>query len=319
MAFDKSLACKLLKASGLAYDINYTPGVAQSAEITAAISGIGFDPATLKFKSVGSDPTDIDACYFITNDAAALLAFRGTLPPTWCTRSSKLFFQVLSDWLNDARVELVSGDNLPGKVHQGFLVSLNNLWSDIEVWLADLKASGKPLYVTGHSKGGGLSYLGAYRSALKAGVAPAGVYTFAAPRVGDTDFAARFNATLNEVWRLEYQDDLVPHLPPETAAWVGVVDKLRSVMPHVTPPDVPWESVTNFERLMGQVRERADKGMPSYASAGELQFIDWNDTIEPDSPTLKWRREGRLATKLIDPPSIIEDHLLQNYSKGLGC
>ena len=90
-------------------------------------------------------------------------------------------------------------------------------------------------------------------------------------------------------------------------------------MPHVTPSDVPWESVSNFERLMDQVRERAEQGLPSYASAGELQFIDWNDAIEADSPTLKWRREGSLAMKLVDPPAIIEDHLLQNYSKGLGC
>jgi hypothetical protein len=50
----------------------------------------------------------------------------------------------------------------------------------------------------------------------------------------------------------------------------------------------------------------------------ELQFIDWDDTIEPESPTLKWRREGSLAMKLVNP-AIIEDHLLQNYSNGLGC
>ena len=73
---------------------------------------------------------------------------------------------------------------------------------------------------------------------------------------------------------------------------------------------------------MGQVRERADKGMPSYASAGELQFIDWNDTIEPDSPTLKWRREGRLATKLIDPLQSAKESLpslSKTPRKELGC
>jgi len=145
------------------------------------------------------------------------------------------------------------------------------------------------------------------------------VYTFASPRVGDTDFAARFNATLNEVWRVEYQDDIVPHLPPETGTWVSLVDKLRSVIPHVTPSDVPWDTVSSFENLLDEVRERTEKGLPSYASAGELQFIDWNDVIETDSPILKWRRESSLATKLIDPPAIIEDHLLDNYSKGLGC
>jgi hypothetical protein len=37
------------------------------------------------------------------------------------------------------------------------------------------------------------------------------------------------------------------------------------------------------------------------------------------SPTLKWRRETRLAMKLVDPPAVIENHLLENYSKGLSC
>jgi hypothetical protein len=319
MPFDKNLCCSLLKASSLAYDIVYTAGVVQSAAVTGTIAAIGYDPLTLKFKCVGTDPTDIDACYFVANDATAILAFRGTLAPTWSTRNSKIFFQVLSDWLNDGRVELISGDGLPGKVHQGFLGSPNNLWPDIVVWLADVKASGKRLYITGHSKGGGLSYLGAYRAAMTAAVVPSAIYTFAAPRVGDAAFASRFNATLDEVWRLEYQDDLVPHLPPETAAWAALVDKLRSVMPHVTPSDVPWDSVSNFERLLDQVRERAEKGLPSYTSAGELQFIDWDDMTEPDSPTLKWRRETRLAMKLVDPPAVIEDHLLENYSKGLSC
>jgi hypothetical protein len=319
MPFDKSLCCSLLKASSLAYDIVYTAGVVQSAAVTETITAIGYDPSTLKFKYVGIDPTDIDACYFVENNATAILAFRGTLDPTLAARNSKIFFQVLSDWLNNGRVELVTGDGLPGKVHQGFLGSLNNLWPDIVVWLARVKASGKGLYITGHSKGGGLAYLGACRAAMTAAIVPSAIYTFAAPRVGDATFASRFNVMLGEAWRLEYQDDLVPHLPPETAAWAALVDKLRNVMPHVTPPDVPWDSVSNFERLLDQVRERAEKGLPSYTSAGELEFIDWADTIEPDSPTLKWQREGRLAMKLVDPPAVIEDHLVGNYAKGLGC
>jgi Lipase (class 3) len=319
MPFDNNLCCSLLKASSLAYNIVYTAGVAQSTSVTGTIAALGYDPSTLKFKCVGTDPADIDACYFVANATTAILAFRGTLNPILVTRNSKIFFQVLSDWLNDGRVGLVSGDGLPGRVHQGFLGSLDNLWPDIGVWLADVKASGKQLYITGHSKGGGLAYLATYRAAVTAAIVPSAIYTFAAPRVGDAAFASRFNAMLGEVWRLEYQDDLVPHLPPETAAWAALVDKLRSVMPHVTPLDVPWDSVSNFERLLDQVRERAEKGLPSYTSAGELQFIDWHDLIEPDSPTLKWQRETRLAMKLVDPPAVIEDHLLENYSKGLGC
>jgi hypothetical protein len=91
----------------------------------------------------------------------------------------------------------------------------------------------------------------------------------------------------------------VPHLPPETAARADLVDKLRTVMPHVTSPDVQWDSVTNFEHLLDQIRERAEEGLPSYASVGELQFIDWDDTIDADSATLKWRREKqpRLETR----------------------
>jgi hypothetical protein len=35
---------------------------------------------------------------------------------------------------------------------------------------------------------------------------------------------------------------------------------------HVTPSEFPWDSVSNFERLIDQVRERAEKGLPSYTS-----------------------------------------------------
>lgn len=76
------------------------------------------------------------------------------------------------------------------------------------------------------------------------------------------------------------------------------------------------------EKMAGLCRESASgrkKGLPSYTSAGELQFIDWDEIIEPDSPTLKWQRETRLAMKLVDPPAVIENHLLENYSKGLSC
>jgi hypothetical protein len=101
MSFDKNLCCSLLKASSLAYDIVYTEGVVQSAAVTGAITAIGYDPLTLKFKYVGTDPADIYACYFVESAATAIRAFRGTVNPLWATRNSKLFFQVLSDWLND--------------------------------------------------------------------------------------------------------------------------------------------------------------------------------------------------------------------------
>lgn len=70
----------------------------------------------------------------------------------------------------------------------------------------------KHLYVTGHSQGGAEAAL-ATRALLAGGFPVGATYTLAAPRPGDLAFANSIPATL-PVHRIEFGDDIVPHVPP---------------------------------------------------------------------------------------------------------
>lgn len=163
---DTKLACRLAHASRLAYAI---PGTGQNfkpyPELNDDLNRVGFEPNGCNFfRPVAIDK--INACYYGVNKSnEAILAFRGTQPPTLIFQDPAKFFDVVvDDWLNDADAALVSGADLPGKVHKGFLESLDTLWKDLFEYLNESHDKNKPLYITGHSKGGGLAFLAAYRA-----------------------------------------------------------------------------------------------------------------------------------------------------------
>ena len=97
-----------------------------------------------------------------TTQNEVIVTFRGTLPPSLAPGSD--VFRIVRDWLNDGSIALVKGQDLAGRVHQGFLAALDTLWPSIEqLKLGDVVNRGKALILTGHSKGGALMYLAAYR------------------------------------------------------------------------------------------------------------------------------------------------------------
>ena len=307
---DKTLACRLIGASNLAYAINAAGnGFVEGAATVALIQSIGFASGSFRFVV----PDGYNACYWgETTDGAVILSFRGTLPPSDAEESPAEFFDVLLDWLNDAHVMPVKGQDLAGLVHAGFLMSLDAIWKLLD--LADLRAaaSGKPLYVTGHSKGGSLACLAAYRL-TRAAISPAAVYTFAAARPGDRDFATAFDQVCPSAWRFEYRDDIVPHLPPHTGSWLGALQvhqatatKFPAEAPHsANDPDV----MARAEMLIARLQVPT---LPEYASAGTLEFIDWNTppALLTDSFALTLRREFSLAEKLgeLKLGEIVADH-----------
>ena len=320
---DMQLACRLSHASNLAYAI---PEKGQSfksypeLDNDLRIAGFKRDRCTF-FRATGADK--IDACYYgVNTNNEAIVAFRGTQPPTLIFRDPDKFFQVVvDDWLNDANAVLVSGTDLPGKVHKGFLKSLDTLWPDLIKFLQTRHDKNKPLYITGHSKGGGLSFLAAFRL-WKSKFAPTAICTFAAPRVGDPGFAALFDDKLkSKTWRFEYRDDIVPHLPPHTAAWTVFLKGFKLI--NFKLPIAASRLDNRFTELIERIDKLKEEGFGNYVSAGTLVFINWDDPpkSEPDSADLTRRRELHLAQEIFTGQTIeiITDHLLDRGYMPYAC
>jgi hypothetical protein len=222
-------------------------------------------------------PDSIDAALFGIAADAMFLAFRGTIivnSPDPLTR--------IIDWLNDADALLIRGANLPGLVHQGFRDALDALWPALQpvlaAALADPAHANKPLYVTGHSKGGALANLAAARIAATLVPQPppfdsrVQCITFAAARPGDQAFATAFDTLVPHAIRCEYQNDVVPHAPPGALLAAG----LNAL------PDLSATANALF------------------VSAGTLSYYDWNNTLRVESTELEIARIGHLLLCLAE-------------------
>ena len=223
---------------------------------------------------------DISAMLVGETAGEIIVAYRGTEP-----FDSLDHQRMVLDWITDFVDPLVTNSpEVPGSVHYGFSHGVNGLWS----WLLEqLKAlpSHKPLYVTGHSKGGAMANIAAVKL-VAAGYTPF-VCTFEAARAGDPAFAAGFNAKVLHATRYEYQDDIVPMIPPSDGflAFAKQVPFLAALLNTL---------VTN------------------YAPVGDLRFINWQNQIVGDSPTLAAARAAHLIGQLdsLNCGHVIDDHAI---------
>jgi hypothetical protein len=235
----------------------------------------------------------IDAAFVGIGEDGVVLAFRGTLPPTSPDKK-----QTLDDWLHDLEAVLVAGDKLPGRVHHGFLDALDALWPAISdaVAVQMTASSKKHLCITGHSKGGALAHMAAARFAQSTMVngSDISVRTFEGAHPGDQAFADGYQRLVQDVIRYEFQDDLVPHMPPSI-----MVRRLFKAEPFFKPI-LPIDSSVD------------------YAPAGRLQFIDWSGRIRNESTLLSTERLFHLAEKLatLNFSTIVGDHSIK---LGSGC
>lgn len=263
-----TLQAQLLCASNVAYGIS---GTGKFAPQKLYYDPIGFISSPVAFVA-GDD--DIDACLVGTTPQGVILAFRGTIPPNIHDQQSLL------DWVNDLTDEPITAPGIPGKVHQGFWEALSVLWEPmVNEIKKQMNASGKslPLYITGHSKGGAMSSLAAYRLKVEEGIAASGVYTYAAPHPGDTAFANQYKQTITNHTRYEYGNDIVPHLVPDAA----FIDAM-AVIPEIG---------------------KFFKGMEQwdYYPVGKLQFIKWDKkTIVDQSIELDAERLFEISKALLE-------------------
>jgi len=271
---------RMVLASHAAYSVSSSDPDHPLPEDAAAIGLIG----PVAGFATGADL--IDAAFVGTSADGIVLAFRGTLS----SQNGGDHKQTADDWINNLKADLTRGENLPGLVHRGFLDALKELWHDVEPEvIGRLKASpGKRLYITGHSKGGALAHLAAARFVQSALVQGSNitVRSFEGAHPGDQAFANGYLDLVADVTRYEYQDDLVPHLPPSI-----MFRHLFQAEPYFKP--------------LQMIDSHVD-----YAPAGKLQFIDWADGIRAQSTLLSTERLFHLARRVTggEFSEIVADH-----------
>ena len=190
----------------LASDLAYLPE-AQGAE--AFRSQLGLEARLI---SVGNTQA-----YIASNDQHVVVAFRGTEAPT--------SIEGLKDWLlTDAMNLLIipEGDlgtdfiaaGVGARFHLGFMKALADIWDPVfAAVVEEQKKNERPLWITGHSLGGALAQLAAWRFKRKF-IAVHQVYTFGAPMVGNAAAAEAFDRELGErIFRYVNTKDPIPKLP----------------------------------------------------------------------------------------------------------
>lgn len=241
--------CKDLIASWIAYGINADGGI----ENYPAAATLGFIDPVRCFEA-GKD--DIDACYVGETADEIILAFRGTAIPI-----DGLDAQI-ADWINNFQAGPIRMPEFPGRVHGGFYESITNLATLERNFITEIRERKrahptKPLLVTGYSKGAALAPLAAVLL-RSAGIPVERPVMFEPPRCGDSAFARQFNAWFPQGIRYEYQDDLVPHLPPRQPF---------------------MKAIASIPRIGPRLEQRFDIDDWDYCPVGKLHFVNWRNEV----------------------------------------
>ena len=142
----------------------------------------------------------------LRNSRALVIVFRGTKEP--------------QDFLTDAAFALLPV-SLASSVHLGFWTSLGTAYEELRELARG--AGTRRIWITGHSLGGALATLLAYRL-QQDGIAIKGVYTYGSPRAGNAGFALEYAALFADrpSQRWVNASDPVAIAPPPGLGYVHV-------------------------------------------------------------------------------------------------
>jgi triacylglycerol lipase len=168
----------------------------------------------LEAKLISVDNTQV---YVAQGEKAIVVAFRGSQAPD--------SLDGLKDWLlTNANDLLILPEGRIGtdfvaagvgaRFHRGFLEALAGIWEPLLAAVdGTMKAKERPLWITGHSLGGALALLAAWR--LQRAFLPVHqVYTFGAPMIGNAAAAGAFQDEFaDKIYRYVDEEDFVPLLP----------------------------------------------------------------------------------------------------------
>tara|TARA_R110002049_G_scaffold27321_2_gene94007 strand:+ start:74971 stop:75885 length:915 start_codon:yes stop_codon:yes gene_type:complete len=160
---------------------------------------------------------DNTQAYVGENDDCIVVAFRGSQSPTsldgvkdWLLTNARNFLVIPSGRIGTD----FAAAGVGARFHRGFLEALDEIWAPLYASVDQrFAASERPVWVTGHSLGGALALLFAWR--LHQNFIPVHqVCTFGAPMIGNQAAAAAFAREFpSKVFRYVDAGDLVPRLP----------------------------------------------------------------------------------------------------------
>src|SRR5688572_20852694 len=192
----------------------------------ASYSREGFHESTKKWGAIreefhreGSTETEWG---IVETPTAVIVAFRGSeMAPA---------IKDLNDWIYDSNAQMQGGSNWGGgKVHKVFAQCANSVFAKVFPTVKLYAGVRKPVWITGHSLGGALATLMAFRlKPLTPNVV--GLYTFGAPRVGNKEFRSAFLSKGFKYGRWVNDRDPAPVLPPEWMNFVqiGTMHRIKS-------------------------------------------------------------------------------------------
>lgn len=267
-----NLPCQLLNACACTYAINnqtknYTP-LASNVKVTGWASGV---PKVITGKSgeyYNAALVGIIEKTYVTDTLAPaiVVAFQGTIGVTQPGG--------LKDWLSDFDATPVAfSQGMTGElVHKGIYDSVYSIFSDVVSAIEALqKASSKtlPIFITGHSKGGGMAIIASAILAKRFSIQ--GVYTFAAPMVGNINFVMHYPSTIN-VQRYENYLDIIPFLMPDN----NFITTLKNAANTANPIDrIELDIFIDF-----LLDVRLKHNAMGYVPIGILNYINAKRTIE---------------------------------------
>jgi triacylglycerol lipase len=140
----------------------------------------------------------------VQGHGAIIVAFAGTDP------------LIPANWITDFDVGFKFRFNerlTPPALHGGFEKAFRSVAEKVAGALANRGET--PVLMTGHSMGAALAVIAADDFLSERTLRATAVYAFGMPRVGDQDFAKRYNDTLgNTTYRLVHGSDIVATVPP---------------------------------------------------------------------------------------------------------
>ena len=157
----------------------------------------------------GKHQIDLFIGYILTSKTNNIIAFRGT--------------QTQAEWLQNLRAAQQeyrdpSTNKTYGFVHRGFMDIVRQKIGDSLLETVQQLDPTIPCYITGHSLGSAIATLAAFEIALNLPQIREQIqlYTYAGPRVGNSDFAVAHTALIPNSYRIVNQGDIVPLIPPVT-------------------------------------------------------------------------------------------------------